>query len=149
VGEEYSTDFGVEEKSSTETDVTDLTTADALVDEAPVLTGNSARCLNVSFTAEQEGFLDGRIYQIVLPSATTYSNQAGPLADDITIRFAGLRDFRVPFVEDKSFDVRSSQLQIWLPHGLGEGLNITDFPMKIVRASTGQDVSLSSNCLVV
>lgn len=136
----YNTDFGVEEESRTETDVTELTAEEVLTDEAPVLTGKSARCLNVSFSAEQEGFLDGRIYQIVLPSDTTYSNQAGPLTDDITIRFAGLRDFRIPFVEDKSFDVRSSQLQIWLPHGLGEGLNITDFPMKIVRASTGQDV---------
>ena len=113
-----------------------------------VLTGASSSCINISFSHEQEqGFVEGRRYSLVLPSDTQYSNDAGPLTRDVTIDFAGLRDFRVPFVEDSKFNISSSRLFMWIPHGLADGQNLTDFPMKLARAKTGQDVRILTQSL--
>ncbi len=113
-----------------------------------MLTGASSSCINISFAHDQEqGFTQGRRYSLVLPSDTQYSNDAGPLTKDVSINFAGLRDFRVPFVEDSKFNVSSSRLFMWIPHGLADGQNLTDFPMKLVRAKTGQDVRIFTQYL--
>lgn len=99
-------------------------------------------CANVSFTGG-DGFVSGRKYVMIVPSGTNYSDDAGPLKRDIRIVFGGLKEFRIPFVEDKAFNVSSPLLDIWLPHGLDPAVNISKFPMKIVRATGGADVDFS------
>lgn len=110
--------------------------------EAPIeFTGESASCINVSFNSELGGFDQGRRYTLVLPAETQYSNEAGPLEDDIAIDFGGLRDFRIPFLEDRDLNISSPRLHLWLPHGLGMDVNITEIPLRITRQRNGREVS--------
>lgn len=107
-----------------------------------VVEGVVSDCANISFSGEEE-FVTGRKYSLILPSDTNYSNDAGPLKRDIRIPFGGLREFRIPFVETKGFNVSSPVLDIWLPHGLSPTVNITKFPIKIVRSTGGDDVDFT------
>jgi len=108
----------------------------------PKTNGVVRDCANVSFSGK-DGFVSGRKYVMILPSGTNYSNDAGPLKRDIRIVFGGLKEFRIPFVEEESFNVSSPLLDIWLPHGLDPAVNVTEFPMKIVRVTGGADVDFS------
>eukprot|EP00210_Caulerpa_lentillifera_P001110 g1071.t1 len=122
----------------------------SIIEETPVVQappqtpveGVISDCANVSFTGEED-FIVGRKYALILPSETNYSNDAGALKRDIRIPFGGLREFRIPFVETKGFNVSSPVLDIWLPHGLDPSVNISKFPMKIVRSTGGADVDFS------
>ena len=124
------------------TDETDaLATTEPEIDQTSELTGISSRCVNISFGSDTGAFLEGRRYTLILPAETQYSNEAGSLKDDTRIDFGGLRDFRIPFVQEKNFQINSSRLHLWLPHGLGEGVDVTDFPLRIARAgNNGQEV---------
>eukprot|EP00210_Caulerpa_lentillifera_P009050 g8637.t1 len=110
--------------------------------ESPVSEAIVRDCANVSFSGEV-GFIGARKYVLILPADTNYSNDAGPLKRDIRIVFGGLREFRVPFVEDKNFNVSSPTLDIWLPHGLAPTVNVSNFPVKIVRVTGGPEVDFS------
>ncbi|GMH45788.1 hypothetical protein BSKO_13751 [Bryopsis sp. KO-2023] len=82
---------------------------------------------------------NGVRYDVVLPKGTRYNKKAGVLKDDIHFEVFGLRPFKLPFLEtfetpssqkyvgeaDESF-VNSRNMTIWLPHGLSDGVSMSD-----------------------
>ena len=88
-------------------------------------------------------------YAFFLRAGLDYGNASGPLTQDLSRPFGGLRRFVVPFVEFESPLFSSSFLNIFIPHGLFEGTNPAEIPITLLEDDEAVRVLLRCTCLTV
>lgn len=78
-------------------------------------------------------------YAFVLDEGIEYNTNGGRINERLEAPFGSLRPLIIPFLDDKDIIIKSSYLNLWLPHGMTpikEDDEFKNFPMKIVDVDT-------------
>ena len=76
-------------------------------------------------------------YAFLLEAGVDYGEASGPLRKDRKRSFGGLRRFVIPFVEFRRPSFSTPFLDLYIPHGLAEGTELSDIPITLTDGQSG------------
>eukprot|EP00210_Caulerpa_lentillifera_P001088 g1049.t1 len=96
------------------------------------VTSDESRCANVTLDGDLEMGVE---YFLFMEAGVDYGSASGPLSREVSARFGGLRDFYIPFNDQRIIRVSTPFLNLYLPHGLAEGTDLADIPISITDSN--------------